>query len=709
MKIKPFLKYFILTLILLLLLAGGYFAISYYRSLKSPVLSAYNAIPQSTALFAEFTDPSRLMDKLTDGSPLWSEFLSVKSIFDFQQNVLKLDSLISEDSQINGIIHSRKTVVCICCADSIAGALFLCELPSTGYESVIKSFITRVNSEKSIVMQKKSGKGTISLVNIPGIRSFFNFSVYKGLFIGSFRESLVKEAIKQLESGIPVNTDENFKKIEITAGKNVDANIYLNYPEFTRLVSTVAGNDFLNRLSYLSSFSQWTGADLIVKPDELFINGYTVCSGSENHWLNVMEQEPQNILLPEILPSGISFFVHWGLEDYGRFQTSLKEYRKSIEKESHREQHSKALKKELGLDIEEEFISWAGHEIALATEDSQGLPGNGKYVVIHAADIVKAKESLGKLSEKSIAGTGEKPFILKFEEYEIRKVRIREMFPFLFGELFGGMECPFYTTMRDYVVFADTPEALTHLIRSYYDQKTLAENTGYRSFSNNISEKSNVYVYCNIRNSIQGITGLLEKTAAEKFMTNPAAFRNLDGLSLQFSHIGDMFYTSMYLRYNPSIEEEIPSGWVAELTGNVTGKPYFTRNDETGKLNVLAFDDQSNMYRLDHFGKIIWKTPLIELPVSEVFQLAKDGASSQQYLFNTENYVYLMDGSGNYIDGYPAKLTPGATNGLTLLDNEGNKNYRMVLALSDNRIYDYNLNLVQSEGWYKITARGKVN
>lgn len=708
MKVKPFLKYLALAVVILILFAGGYFGLSWYRSLKNPVLPVYNAIPEQTALFAEFTDPAAMIHNLADHSLFWSDLLSIESVKSFQNHFIKLDSLVNLDSQISGAFRSRRSVTCICNTDSSAGVLFLCELPSTGYEPAIKNFIIRTNGEKSVVMQKKSGKGTISLVNIAGIRNFFNYSVYKGLFIGSFQESLVKQAIARLESEVPVDTDDNFRKLQITAGKNVDANVYINYPEFAKLSTEILNPSVHKTFGRLGIFADWTGLDLIVKPDEIFMNGYSVCDRSKNQWLSLLEQEPQPVLIPEILPGGISLLVHLGLGSYDSYLSTLRKLRKAGNKDEDYDKKEKAIKKNLGIDISDEFSSWIGHELALATTALPGTSDGTTYIVIQTKDVAKAQESLQRLSLKAIAGKPETLFLQKYEDYEIRKLELKGLFPLLFGEWLDDAFCPYFTSIRDYIVFADSPEAITKLLAGFYEQKTLSENSSFRNYATNISDKSNLFVYCNLNKTLPGISNLFSEPLSEGFMNNSAAFRNFEGISIQLSHVGDMFYTSLFMKYNPSEAEEIPSGWTVELEGNVYGSPYFFRNDQSGKMNVVVFDDQSNMYLLDHHGRVVWKTPLTELPLSGVFRLENDENASGQFLFNTTNYIYIIDGSGNYVNSFPVKLTPAATNGLLVTDYENNRNYRIILALSDNRIQNFDFNLVPVTGWNKIAASSRV-
>jgi hypothetical protein len=673
--------------------------------LKNPSSSAFSAIAPNTPVIIEFLEPSVFLHKLTEETDFWNELISVSQLRAFQNQMLRLDSVFSSNNQIKPIFEDYKLFVCLHpSGDGLIEPLFISELPSIGYKFTIENFIREVNGEKSIVLQKKFLSTTISRLNIPGMERLFNFAVLKGIFIGSFNESLVRGAIEQLENGVPLNEGEHFKKLEITAGKNVDANVYINFSGFSVLAQSITGESKHALLPFLKYLGDWSETDLIVKPRELLLTGYSITPGDGSQLLDLFRQEPQAIKIPEILPYDISLLFHFGYGDYYRHLVSRATYRHLNNLDKTADSIVQAMKIKTGYDVPAHFYPWVGHEIALAQSGESADSPTRKYVIIQANDIKVAADSIGRLADRIYLRNGKNKYEEEFEDYLIRDLDLPGLFPVLFGPLFNGLDCPYYFTIRDYVVFANSPGALKYLITNFYVQKTLAVNPNFRSFSNGISDKSNIFFYCNTRQSLNTVAGFFSPDIAEEINNQHAIFMTFEGVAVQFSYTNEMFYTSIYLRYNPAYEEDLPSGWITELSGNVIAKPFLTRNEETGKLNVVVFDDLNNIYLIDHFGKISWKTPLIDSPLSVVYPVDyfKDG--KKQFLFNTLNYIYIIDQTGNYVEPFPVKLMADATNGLNVLDYEGNKDYRLILALSDNRVYNFDRNAKPVEGWEKIAT-----
>ena len=701
-------KYLILVAVFSLFIVAGYFGYKYYREYKNPVLPGINAITPDCPLFLEIKKPLETFYKLSKKTELWQELITISEVKNIHRQILFLDSIISSDNLMNKIVANNKTYISI--NKSVSEkfeSLFIIELPTTGQTQSVESFIKKVNGAKSIVMQKDFEKAVITMVNIAGFNRLFNYSVYKGLFIGSFDESVVRQAIEQLDTGTPVNEDKNFIRLQSTAGKNVDANIYINYLTLADLTVRYTNNDIHPFVNELSNICQWTETDLIIKNDELLLNGYTITSDTVSLLLDNFRQEPQSIRIPNILPYNVSMMMHFGFESFEQYQISNNKYLKNKSKLQEHELKIKSINKKYSINISKDLFSWIGNEIAIATTGTNG--NENTLIVIHAGDIKKAELLLDKIANKSSAESGKNVYNREFGDYTIKKIEIQNLLPDIFGPFFSGIENNYFISIKDYVVFANKPETLVNLINNFYIQKTLTENFNYKSFSNNISDKSNIYFYCNIRNSLETINSYFSSEIADLLINNENVIRSFEGFAIQLSYINKMFYTNIYLKYNPTYQEINPSNWETEVDARIIDKPYYVRNHKNGKLNVIVFDELSNMYMIDHVGRIKWKAPLIEPPVSQVYVVDYYKNNKYQYLFNTENYLYLFDLNGNYVADYPVKLLTHATNAMSVFDYENNKDYRLMLALADNKVYNYNINAELVEGWNKVQAKLSVN
>jgi len=689
------------------LIAAGYWGYLSYKKIKNPTSPALYAISPNTFLFAEIIHPRQLIEKLTSRTELWKEILNIHAINDLNDELIYFDSIFSTESYINDIYEQHKFLIALNDdADGNISPVYIFEIPPTDQGLSIESFIKEINGEKSIMMRKSYKRTELIMVNISSQQRIFNYALYGGLFVGSFSEAALKEVIDQLISGEPVNTNERFKRIEQTAGKNVDANIYINYSAFSRTAGKFFSHQKFPDQQRLFNIGEWTETDLIIKSDELLLNGYTITPDSTVTLLNQFKQEPQEIKIHDILPFDISLMLHLGFENFEQhFLIRSKE-------PSFKEKFGKFgadLRKNYRIDVQQEIISWIGNEVAIAEKHSMGSNKNSSFVVIHSSDINTSGKSLIQMTAKIDKAKNITSFHRESGEYIIRKLNDPAILKNIFGQYFSILRENYYVILKDYVIFANNPTDLIGLINNFYNQKTLVENFNYQAFNNNISDRSNIYFYCNIRNSLTELSKYFNEEFGNILMKHQHVIRNFEGLAIQFSYINEMFYTNIYLKYNPTYQEVNPSNWEVELEGDVFGEPYFISNHKSGKLNVIAFDELNNMYLIDHVGQIQWKIPLMEAPLSKVYEIDYYKNGNIQYLINTKNYFYLIDLNGNYVADYPVKLITQATNPVVVLDYENDRNYRLILALSDNKLYNFDVNGKLVKGWNKVQTKVSVN
>lgn len=697
---SSFWKITLIVLSSIILIAAGYFAYQYYKGYHQPHATAISAINPSSAVFAEVHDPRSWLSGLVHEKEWWQALLEIQIVDSMNKSTMKLEEAFSSDPWVSEILELQKLYVSVeKVSDSKFDFVFLIELPSGNGKATIEDFIDNRYDGQVLKKDIKYDETVITSILITDLRKEFFYSVHKGLFIGSFEKLLVENSINQVNQGIPLNLDINFERIESTAGKNVDANIYVNHSSFSQLLSLITIEEKSPYILSLGNLGFWTETDLIIKNDELLLNGYTITSDS----LQALERyktSPQPVTVPEVLPKDIAWMLDFGIGDLKTFHARQKS--QFINDPSNYDKFFLNFKTKYKIDLLNEVYSWAGFEVALAEVLNKQL------VVVRTKDVLKASVSLDNISRKINKLNGKPEYFLNSGEYAIKKINQRELLPILFGPIFSSVKENYYLAIRDYIVFANDPNVLELVIERYYNRKTLAHDVNYQSFSNNISDNSNIYLYINIRKASEIADQYLEGKMADQVLKHKSILHKFEGLAVQFSYINQMFYTNIYIKFNPEYKEIDALSWEYELESDLFKGPFLIENHRNNKINVLAFDTQSNMYLIDHLGRLKWKLPLIEKPISDIYLVDYYKNGKFQYLFNTENYLYLVDLNGNYVADFPAKLTTGATGPLNVFDYNNDLEYRIVIPLNDNKIYNLDINNNSIKGWNKIQSKAKV-
>ena len=189
------------------------------------------------------------------------------------------------------------------------------------------------------------------------------------------------------------------------------------------------------------------------------------------------------------------------------------------------------------------------------------------------------------------------------------------------------------------------------------------------------------------------------------FDVNPGLYKNFESVTFQLTSAQDMFYANFYLKYSPGERDETDYVWETVLDADIVTQPYLIWDHQTSDYAVVVFDKHNYMYLINISGEVLWKIPLAESPISKVYYVDCYQNGKYQYLFNTPNYIYLIDKNGKKVEDFPIKLNEAATSPMALFDYENSKSYRILVACADNQVYNYSIDGLPTSGWELIETK----
>lgn len=92
-------------------------------------------------------------------------------------------------------------------------------------------------------------------------------------------------------------------------------------------------------------------------------------------------------------------------------------------------------------------------------------------LAIHSKDIDYAQDQLNYLSEQIRLRTPVKFRNINYNGYTINYLSLKGFFRLFAGGLFDRLEKPYYTIIGDYVLFSNSPAALTTTIKNTFSDK----------------------------------------------------------------------------------------------------------------------------------------------------------------------------------------------------------------------------------------------
>lgn len=700
-------KKILLGLFILLMGAVSIIAYNFYKNVQQPInKTAFEAIPQSAALIIKENNFNALYAKMVTTNIIWEELITNTTTANkTNAQIHYLDSLLADpfkplfiNKTILGSLHLSGAndfdfIFYIPISDEITEGKLIQKIKTV----TRKNPVSRDYDGASIYTLPTNTKNKISVI------------IYKNTLAFSYSTVLIEDVIRQLNSENSLLDNPKFSKMIATSGESEDGNLFINNKYFSKIVNQYLNKSAKKYSSNFENYTGWTELDISLKPNSLNFNGFSFSVEQDNQSLVLFkDQKPQNIDMLSIIPFNAAFIYHYGLSDSKSFFENRKLSLKNTDQFFNYQKYLDEQTEKYGIDLEEELLVNIGNEVAFViTESLTGDFSTNKFVVFHANEIAKTKENLSSIASK----VNQEPFeTISFNDYEINKIDLKNVFKNLLGKPFVNLDHHFYTIIEDYVVFGNTESGLKTFITNVMNEKVLSKNENFKSFNDNLSSSSNIFIYNNLARSIELYKQHCKAEYIPIIDEKIELFRKFEAIAFQVSsEKNGLFYNNIYLKYNPVYKQETASLWELLLDTTITSIPHIVVNHKTKAKEIFVQDDANKIYLISNIGKIIWTKQLQEKITGNVHQIDVYKNNKLQLLFNTKSKIYLIDRNGKNVESYPVKLPSEATNGITPLDYTHNRNYRLIIGCSDNMVYNYDTKGNKVEGWEYTTADSPAN
>ena len=685
---------FLFGIVISSILLGGTYWFFYTKKVRTPISEGIKAIPIDAAIVFESKQSKNTWKKLSQTNIMWEALLDTETISELNKQGTFIDSLLQTVPEISQLLDGHSIYISAhATTNNHFDLLYAFSLPNITYKSSIEDFF-----ENKIILKKLRTKKikfedeTIGNLS-SSAKSHFYFSVTNGILIMSSNQKLVEVSIHQLKTQVSLINKNYFNKTISTAGKNVDATIYINYKKFPNFASPALYSSFEKTLAPLSDFADCSSWDISIKPNALILSGFTSASDLSTSFLNLFsKQKPQETEVTSILPSNTAMFLFLGMSNIKSFHQDYKKYLSLHKRLQKYNTFCKKINDKYHLDIEVLMLRWMDNEMTFVITEPETTDYSGNsFAVIRSNNIEDALQILNHLSDVT-KNKESKNDSTSYMGHAINHLDIPELLPQLFGRQFDIIKRTFYTSIANYIVFSNTSDALKSFIDKFETNKTLANDTNYKAFSENISAESNVFLYNGIAKSKKLYSAFIKEEFVKELELKEKLLKKFEAVAIQFSSTNKLFYSNIYLKYNPEQKKETSTLWETKLEGSISQKPYLLYNHITKANDVFVQDDSNKIYLISNTGKIIWTKQLPEKIMSDVIQVDALKNEKLQILFNTRSFIYMFDRNGNDMKGFPIKLKAPATNSITVTDYGKTSDYRIFIATENKRIVCYKIN-----------------
>ncbi len=692
-------KKFLVALFILTIISIG---VGLFLMQKSEVDSSdpRDAIPTSAALIITYPDINAAW-QLFEDQDYFDLLSTVKELQGFYSKNEFIDSLLRHDKDVAKLLDgaviwsSYHPIV----GDSIH-AFHSIRMDNFNQKLISKTLKKVMQSEGSVTELLVNGQ-SVSELGLTDSDEVLFYTVKNGLILTSTSLELIQSSLSQLESGNSLNADPGFVTATASAGKNVEANLYINYKYLPHYMASYIKPGVYSAPEILVDLGSWTEMDINLKANGITFNGFTYSTDSLPQYLNLfLNQKPQPVSFPEILPSNTSSFIFYGISDVLELASDIRTLLDQKGQLTSTEARLDSVNELYDIDLEQNLLAWVGTEFGICvTQPKSTAFAEQSFLVFKARSIPLAdkllKDLSGILSEKK----GVAPDTFSINETEIHRLHLTEVLTELLGDEFEQFESLYYMILEDYVVFGMTKTSMADFLQRVTADRTLDKDLQFSKFTENLSSNFNIFTYHHLTRSRHILESYLNRDAALALRNNQDVINEFEAVGSQIASTGKSFYSNLFLRYDPNWEADKETNWIAKMGSKAKTSPIFVKNHLNGADEILVQDESNVLYLFNQVGQSLFETELAEPILNRPKQVDAFKNGKLQYIFNTKNFIYLVDRNGKNVDGFPIELKAPAETDLAVFDYDNNHTYRLLITCTNNRIYNYDIKGEKISGW----------
>ncbi len=696
------LKYILLTVLALLLLGAGYY---FYTSVLHKEKSDIWSFVPTHAVWVYETQRANDVWETLQEQPA-GEVLQHLPVFQKTARYRReLDSLADDD--LSAFLNNRRLLSSL----HITGKNsfdYLFYLPVQGPEDydVLKRVLAAYQNNSAFKYGKRVYQGLdIEEFTETGTKKRFSYLIYQNFLIGSFTPFLIEDVIRQLrekeKTGSFRQRHAGLFQLSTLAGD--EGNLYVNGERLGTFI-----NLFLSESGFPASFPFASRLDVAVKNEGILLNGYTVpeAGGAKMPYLqSLLGEEPQALGMAHLLPLRTAVLQFYGFGSGQKWHQSLLTKNALPRWEQLVQQHAKAG----------ELVEELGTNVALARWRSPGEEIPERLLYIELKNWEESAAKWKAVAQAMSENAGDSLYQETFGDHTITLLPYEGLPEAFFGKEFKGFDESFYVQLGNYLVLGSSIQGIKSLLLDVERDNTWRKSVPMYQFLEKANPEMNWGYYVNLE---QAWKQLAESAEPEwkAFMEEQRPYLlQFNRIAIQLSAFENMFYTNILVEANPQDVKDLQQIrfarlYTAPLGAPVASRPMLVRSSERQSQEVLVQDSLYRLHLLDVQGDSIAGDSLGGPLVSSLFQPEADEKGTLGYLAVTPRQLYLYDAAFQLKPAYPHSLPEGAAvQWANVIDYNGSKNYRILLADSTGSIYMTDIQGNLLEGWRPRTLAGALS
>ena len=478
---------------------------------------------------------------------IWRSLKSYPYFEEYHSDLQYIDSLANSYPKMKRIVTDRPvTISCHQVALNDYDLLYVCDLGKLNVIRLFESWLLALVEDDEIRVKRfKDPNGEIRELTWADLQ--FYFTIKDNLLIASLSRSLVSRSLARCK----------IKKNTGMVAASGDMILDIDHRQLGKWIASVMEKSaVVNEVALLKN----TRLMLQLNDKNLRFTGETNPDSSSFSLLDVVNSlEGGTSSVKNIAGENTAAYISFCFPSFEKVESLLLENYKTNNSRSYAEitKSLERMNKWLGVDVLDLFSSWIGNEVTIIKPRLEsGQRADNIVLAVRGKDIDLAKDQLAYLAEQIQRTTPVKERVIEYNGHTIHYFRLKGFFNLFFGGMFDRFERPYYTFLEDYVVFSNSPETLTEMIKEYVLGNTLSRNEKYLQTMESLGSRNNVFGYVQAPNTYEYLYGSFKADSRDELEKNKGAFLSFETVGLALSKNGDAFKTQIVANYNAKAPEE---------------------------------------------------------------------------------------------------------------------------------------------------------
>ena len=695
-----FKKGLFISLALVVLIIVVWFALPKLK-LKNNYPDPLTALPENAILFYQGDNFRHEFDQISK-TTYWKNLQTSQNINAFAKSYSLVDSAIHKNEKINSYITSQKMVLSLHkISRQQIGVLLLMQTKGKFKEDDVRKMIAselETDAKKSVFegvsvfnYQAQSKQSTVAFAFLDGILAISSSSI------------IIEDAIRSYHLSTGLIDKSNFG----VTFNEFKENWFVNFKQLPTLLDIFISDDLRDFAGSLSYFAQTANYELKNDEASFSLRGSIQMADTFNGFNRLFtNQKARKSDISKIASLKSAMLFSYQISDPKAFLVHYQDYMKFSKRWNAYEAALVSFEKKHQINIENDILPLLNGSFALSINEpfAEDFKQN-KIVYIKVEHAAEASRIL-KRSESQNDDTSEQIDDF-YKSHEIYVTNKADLFYLIFGSSFKLDEKAYFTSIRDYLVFSPNLHSLKQIIDDFTNGQTLNSSSDYHRFADKLVSESNFFAYINSNRTNAVLEHVLSKSWYEKNLRN-SIFTKLETLGYQIVNNNNGFYNELLTTFSSSATQSMEKVWEVALDTTFSIEPWIFKNHNSGKQEVMVFDEKNNLYLISNTGEILWKRQLDNKIVGDIHQVDFYKNKKLQYLFTTETHLQLIDRLGRNTANYPIRLSAKASSGISLYQ-KSKTDTRIFVGTEKNHIFGFNLRGEPMSGWSPQEISGNLN